>query len=101
MHHGRTLHYAGSNLTDKPRYAYILAFEAPPRRLAQKRDFYWNRFKQTPNQKRRSIWRKRGGLATEAVRKYRLGMLNSPARFLFEFRRAISALLASFNKKNN
>jgi len=93
IHHGRTLHYAGSNLTDKPRYAYILAFEAPPRRLEHKRDFAWNRLKQTRSRQQRSLWRKRGGIAIEAIRKYRHGMLSSPARFMFELRRGINALL--------
>lgn len=32
FHHCRTLHYAGPNLTDAPRRAYILVFGAPPKR---------------------------------------------------------------------
>lgn len=32
FHHPRTLHYAGQNLTDTPRRAYILVFGAPPKR---------------------------------------------------------------------
>jgi hypothetical protein len=92
MHGGRTLHYSGPNPTEMPRYAYILAFETPPRRLPKTRDFHWNRERQLPNKLRRSEWRKRGGIAIEAIRKYHLGMLNSPARILFELRRSLRAL---------
>jgi hypothetical protein len=91
VHDGRTLHYTGPNRTKTARCAYILAFEIPPRPLSQPRDFYWNREKQTPNQMRRSSWRRHGGIAIEAVRKYRLGMLHSPGRILFELRRAARA----------
>ena len=30
FHHCRTLHYAGPNLTDRPRRAYILVMSIPP-----------------------------------------------------------------------
>jgi ectoine hydroxylase-related dioxygenase (phytanoyl-CoA dioxygenase family) len=43
IHGSRTLHYTGPNWSDQPRRAYILAFSAPPRPLAQPRDFYWQR----------------------------------------------------------
>ncbi|GIX06952.1 MAG: SnoK protein [Candidatus Poribacteria bacterium] len=33
FHHCRALHYAGPNRTDHPRRAYILVFNAPPKRL--------------------------------------------------------------------
>ncbi len=35
VHHCRTLHYAGPNLTGAPRRAYIHVFSAPPRRREQ------------------------------------------------------------------
>ena len=92
VHDGRTLHYAGPNRTAVPRCAYILAFELPPKALAEPRDFHWNRLRQPPNQRRRSAWRRRGGILIEALRKLRLGMLNSPQRILFEARRGLRAL---------
>ena len=42
VHDGRTLHYAGPNRTDIPRWAYIVAFDLPPKRRAGKRQFGWN-----------------------------------------------------------
>jgi hypothetical protein len=92
LHDGRTLHYAGPNRTDQARCAYILAFEVPPKPLVEARDFHWNRVKRTPNQMRRSRWRRRGGILIEALRKYRLGMLGSRARIAFELRRGLRAL---------
>jgi hypothetical protein len=69
IHHGRTLHYAGPNGSDAPRYAYILAFEVPPKPTASRRDFFWNREKQTANRARKSHWRRRGGVVIEVWRK--------------------------------
>jgi len=100
MHDGRTLHYSNPNTTAEPRYAYIVAFEVPPRRLRQEREFHWNREKQTRNRIRRSQWRKRGGFVVEALRRYRHGMLSSPARVSFELRRAFDALLRLLRLKH-
>ncbi len=52
LHYSRTMHYAGPNLTDRPRRAYIIGFGIPPTRRAEPRDFYWNAGKQTARQKR-------------------------------------------------
>jgi hypothetical protein len=99
VHDGRTLHFAGPNVSNEPRFAYILAFEIPPVRLLEKRDFNWNRGKQTRNAIQRSFWRRRGGWAIEAVRKYRNG-LRSPARILFELKRSTRALLGRIRNRD-
>jgi ectoine hydroxylase-related dioxygenase (phytanoyl-CoA dioxygenase family) len=52
FHYNRTLHYAGPNLSDIPRRAYILGFGLENRKSPTVRDFYWNRTKQTPRQER-------------------------------------------------
>ncbi len=54
LHHCRTLHYTGPNLSDVPRRAYILGAGAPatPRRVPY--DFYWNRLKHTAREERAS-----------------------------------------------
>lgn len=93
IHDGRTLHYSGPNLSAVDRYAYILAFEVPPRRIKERRDFYWNKGRRTRNQIRRSSWRLKGGIAIEAIRKHRVGILSSPGRALFELQRGFRALL--------
>jgi Phytanoyl-CoA dioxygenase (PhyH) len=92
VHGGRTLHFAGPNRTATPRCAYILAFELPPKPRRLARTFEWNNGKRTRNQISRSVWRRRGGIVIEAVRKYRLGMFRSPERILFEVRRGMQAL---------
>jgi ectoine hydroxylase-related dioxygenase (phytanoyl-CoA dioxygenase family) len=43
IHHCRTLHYAGANLSTEPRRAYIMGFSVPPRELDEPRDYYWQR----------------------------------------------------------
>lgn len=93
IHHGKTLHYAGPNESDIPRRAYILAFELPPKPSAEKRDFYWNRDKQTANLARKRRWRWKGGILIELGRKVRMGVWRSPGRVVFETRRAWRALL--------
>jgi ectoine hydroxylase-related dioxygenase (phytanoyl-CoA dioxygenase family) len=52
VHTSRTVHYAGPNRTPSPRRAYILLFQTPPKKLAQPRNFYWMREKETPRERR-------------------------------------------------
>jgi ectoine hydroxylase-related dioxygenase (phytanoyl-CoA dioxygenase family) len=70
IHHTRTLHHAGPNISPNPRRAYILAFALPMKsdyKLAQ--PFPWNAEKQTASEQRKRLWRKRGGFAVEFLRK--------------------------------
>ena len=52
FHLSRTFHYTSPNRSDQPRRAYILVFGLPPQPLAESRDFYWNRLKQTARDQR-------------------------------------------------
>ncbi|HEV2474676.1 MAG TPA: phytanoyl-CoA dioxygenase family protein [Chthonomonadales bacterium] len=52
IHHNRTLHFTGPNLSDTPRRAYILGFGTPAQPREQPRDFYWNTQKRTPREAR-------------------------------------------------
>jgi len=52
LHHNRTLHYTGPNLSVVPRRAYILGFGVPPTPISGNRVFYWNDRKQTPREQR-------------------------------------------------
>jgi ectoine hydroxylase-related dioxygenase (phytanoyl-CoA dioxygenase family) len=70
VHHARTLHHAGPNISPHPRRAYILGFALPVKsdyKLA--RPFPWNSEKQTASEERKRVWRKRGGFVVELVRK--------------------------------
>jgi ectoine hydroxylase-related dioxygenase (phytanoyl-CoA dioxygenase family) len=84
IHDGRTLHYAGPNRSEMPRYAWILAFASAMRPAEQKQDNYWNRKKQTAAQARRKEWENRGGFLGKTSRRVRsvLGRYVKKARQL-------------------
>lgn len=92
VHHGRVIHSAGANLSDTDRYAYIIGFELPPRLRKEPRSFPWLAGRQTPAMARRRAWRRRGGIAIEALRKVRFSLLKDPGRLAFELRRGLRAL---------
>jgi ectoine hydroxylase-related dioxygenase (phytanoyl-CoA dioxygenase family) len=52
VHHCRTLHYAGPNLTAEPRRAYIQTFGLRTQTRDEPRNFYWQRIQQTARQSR-------------------------------------------------
>ena len=52
IHHCRTLHYAGPNLTEIPRRAYILMFTLSPTERQQPREFPWLTLRQTAREGR-------------------------------------------------
>jgi hypothetical protein len=96
LHAGRTLHYAGPNQTDGPRYAYILEFEVPPLPLNETREFSWHQERHPPNRVARGRWLRRGGIIIEIVRRLRAGTLIMPARLRFEWRRCVRAFSRYF-----
>jgi ectoine hydroxylase-related dioxygenase (phytanoyl-CoA dioxygenase family) len=70
IHHTRTLHHSGPNVSPNPRRAYILGFALPVKsdyNLAK--PFPWNTEKQMASEQRKRVWRKRGGFAVEFLRK--------------------------------
>jgi ectoine hydroxylase-related dioxygenase (phytanoyl-CoA dioxygenase family) len=70
VHTGRTVHGAGANHTDAPRYAYILVFDLPRRRRRTPRKFPWLDEKKTARMERERAWRHSlGGLFVRAGRK--------------------------------
>lgn len=52
IHHNRMFHYAGPNRSDIPRRAYILLYGLPATPAKEKRDYFWNRQKQTARAER-------------------------------------------------
>jgi ectoine hydroxylase-related dioxygenase (phytanoyl-CoA dioxygenase family) len=68
VHHARTLHGAGANVSDAPRFAYILAFRGPARPDPSFTGYAWNREKRTAAHARREAWKSRGGALGRAVR---------------------------------
>lgn len=47
IHHSRTLHFTGANLSSQPRRAYIMAYGTSPKQRPAARDFYWQRLQKT------------------------------------------------------
>jgi ectoine hydroxylase-related dioxygenase (phytanoyl-CoA dioxygenase family) len=68
VHHCRTLHSAGPNQTDLPRFAYVLAFRGPVRPNPEFHGYPWNFEKRTAAQDRRESWQNRWGTMGRAVR---------------------------------
>jgi ectoine hydroxylase-related dioxygenase (phytanoyl-CoA dioxygenase family) len=92
---GRTLHYAGPNRSPRPRFAYILEFEAPPIPLRQSRQFSWHQGRNPPSTVARGRWLRSGGLFIEAFRRLRSGAV-SLNRLRFEWRRSLRVLRSYF-----
>ena len=69
IHHCRTLHGAGTNTTDIPRCAYILAFRSAPMPMPAREMFPWLAGKITPAAERAEAWKKRGGPLGRGVRR--------------------------------
>jgi hypothetical protein len=68
IHTGRTLHGAGPNRSDQPRFAYVLTFATPPVPAKQPRAFPWLKDKDTARLRRMKKWLRSGGLVVETWR---------------------------------
>jgi hypothetical protein len=62
IHHNRTLHHAGPNLTSTARLAYILAFRGPNRPDPAFNGYPWNAEKRTAAQRRAEAWNTQASL---------------------------------------
>lgn len=96
IHGGRTLHFAGPNLSDFPRYAYVLIFNLPPLPIRESRDFPWLADRQTQHAQRNQQWRSHGGFAVEAMRWMRKIDLRDFERLIYDVRRAKDAVTRAF-----
>ena len=73
IHHPRTLHGTGPNLSDRPRLAYIMVFSLPPKLTNKGRSFEWLDQKNTVALTRKRRWMLRGGLFITFWRQLRRG----------------------------
>ena len=69
IHFGRTLHGAGPNRSNAPRYAYVLIFRLPPVPAKNPTTFPWMENKNTARMQRTKRWVNNGG---KYVRMWRL-----------------------------
>jgi ectoine hydroxylase-related dioxygenase (phytanoyl-CoA dioxygenase family) len=71
IHHSRTLHSAGPNVSAASRLAYVMVFGVPPVPAKQAREFPWLAQRDTAAQARRRRWLMHGGVFVAAWRKLR------------------------------
>ncbi len=69
VHSGRTVHGAGANFSDAPRYAYIMVFENPRQPRTEPRKFPWQVGHESERARRARAWRRKGGYAILAWRR--------------------------------
>lgn len=93
LHTQRTLHYAGPNISDRDRLAYVLIFDVVPTRATRQRDFPWRAVHKTARAQREQQWRRGGGLLVHLWRQRMRVRLTSPRHLLFDLRRAVAAML--------
>ena len=86
IHTARTLHGAGSNRSDAPRYAFVMVFSTPKRPVAQPQARPWLDGRQTARSQRERSWMRRGGLALHVWRR----LSSTPVA---EYRRMLPGLL--------
>lgn len=96
IHSGRTLHFAGPNTSNLPRYAYVLIFNLPPLPARQSREFPWLADRQTQHAERNRRWRSHGGFAVEAMRWVRKLDLCDIERLSYDIHRAKAAVARAF-----
>lgn len=71
IHGGLTVHGADPNFSDRPRYAYVLVFELPPRWAPGQASHPWLEGRDTDPERRRRAWMRRGGFVTHGARRLR------------------------------
>ncbi len=91
IHSHRTLHYAGPNVSDRPRLAYVLLFNKTPTPVAEKRAFPWLAEQKTARAERELVWRRRGGLLVHLWRQRRRMKLSDIRTVAFDLKRSLLA----------
>jgi ectoine hydroxylase-related dioxygenase (phytanoyl-CoA dioxygenase family) len=82
IHHPRTVHGTGPNLSDSPRLAYIMVFCLPPKLTKNARSSVWLEQKDTVALARKRRWMWRGGLLISMWRRVRRGEAATPIYIL-------------------
>jgi hypothetical protein len=91
LHTNRTLHYAGTNVSDKPRLAYVLLFNTTPVPVSAPRTFPWLDLQTTARAQRELQWRRRGGLFVHLWRQRNRMKLYNIKTLAFDIKRSVSA----------
>ena len=98
VHGGRTLHCAGANRSEAPRYAYVMIFNVPPVPVASPREFPWLAARRTDRDERAQQWRSHGGMAVELWRWARKIDLRDRTRLAYDLKRAARAFKRAISR---
>jgi ectoine hydroxylase-related dioxygenase (phytanoyl-CoA dioxygenase family) len=99
IHYGRTVHGAGTNRSNDPRYAYVLIFQLPYKPVANPRHFPWLEGKATDRMERQQKWLKKGGKLVRFYRWLRDKELRDYKAFALKLPKKVGSLLSSSGKK--
>jgi hypothetical protein len=89
IHSGRTLHAAGPNRSDQPRFAYVLIFHTPPEPAQNPKSFPWLKDKNTARMHRTKRWLQQGGKFMILWRVFRNKELNDYKRTFRKLKRRL------------
>jgi ectoine hydroxylase-related dioxygenase (phytanoyl-CoA dioxygenase family) len=92
IHDPATLHCSGPNLSETPRFAYIMVFRILPKLAKQERIFPWLELMENPVQATKRRWMMRGGLFITLWRKLRRGELLSWSWVVYWSKRSMRIL---------
>jgi len=71
LHYERTIHGAGPNRSQAPRYAYVLIFQIPPESAKEQKVFPWQQGKHTARMDRANQWKESGGKYVKFWREFK------------------------------
>ncbi len=92
IHDARTLHAAGGNRSDEPRFAYIMSFHVPPKASAEVRSFPWLAEKRSDDSVLMKAWLMRGGIFAMALRKLQRGEMFTLEGLSYGIQRTVKVL---------
>ena len=93
VHFGRTLHGAGPNRSEAPRYAYVLIFNVPPVENVDGKSFPWLQNKNTARMQRSRQWLQHGGKFVNLWRQVRNKELRDYRRTFVKLTKKAAAYL--------
>ena len=89
IHTGRTLHGAGPNRSNAPRYAYVLIFHVPPELAKSPKMFPWLQGKNTARMQRTNKWLESGGKFINLWRVFRNKELHDYKRTFLKLKKRL------------
>ena len=93
IHTSRTLHGAGPNKSERPRFAYVLVFHCPTKPAGSPKDHPWLVGKTTPRMNRRRAWMRHGGFLVHGWRRMKqikhIGVRETYFRIVGKLRKAL------------